>query len=127
MDYNVLSRDIYRVSETVNVADAFKEFIAEANNLLKEGWEPYGSLTSSFEVGEYGLIGSRIYQSFIKTDKHIISEYTIVRSDLNKSVTLLLYKGWKLYGNLVYVPSRGWNYPCQALIKQVPTGDLLGL
>lgn len=102
MEYKIITQKLEAGKNYIDI------FATKCNNLLKEGWEPYSSVSieRSWYSDQSGP--SKISQAFIQTNKNSIKEYCVVYGqEIDKDVTLLLYKGWKLYGNLVSVPTEG--------------------
>ena len=113
MDYKVI---------TAKQLDRFTE---KCNIMLKNGWTPYASVSIerswySDQSGEY-----LISQAFIQTNQNKIKEYKVVfGKDIDKDVSLLLFKGWKLNGNLVVILDRNNPLFCQVCIREEQSPEL---
>jgi len=109
MDYKV-------ITDKPNQLDRFAE---KCNIMLKNGWTPYASMSID-QSGEYF-----ISQAFIQTNQNKIKEYKVVfGKDIDKYVSLLLFKGWKLNGNLVVILDRIYPLFFQVCIREEQSPEL---
>ena len=110
----------YRIiQETFSNSDKTVKIVKEVQDLIRDGWQPYGELCLSKFSFNDGSGTTWIAQSMIKKSGNI-TDYVLIRGYAGESMHTLvenhLLKGYELFGNLKSVGS-GIYY--QILIKRI--------